>query len=95
MHRASSSAEFSAGNVATYELDAMGNPIVGTRRDFITGLSGAEGAFIDPVTGDFVFSTFGGGNEVLVVQEFAVPEPASMLILAPGAGLLARRRKQK
>jgi hypothetical protein len=53
--------EFSAGRVAAYTLDARGNPVVGSRTDFITGLSGAEGAAIDPVTGDFLFSTFGGG----------------------------------
>ena len=86
--------EFGAGQIATYELDAAGNPIVATRRDFMTGLSGAEGAFIDPVTGDFLFSTFGGGNQVVVVQGFAVPEPASMAILAAGVALLARRRRR-
>lgn len=28
---------------------------------------------IDPLTGDFLFSTFGGGNQVVVVQGFAIP----------------------
>ena len=56
---------------------------------FGTGTKHAERADLT------VLSTFGGGNEVVVVQGFAVPEPASMLILAAGAGLLARRRKQK
>jgi hypothetical protein len=66
--------EYSAGQVATYELDVQGDPVIATRRTFMTGLNGAEGAHIDPVTGDFLFSTFGGGNQVVVVQGFtAVP----------------------
>lgn len=67
--------EYSAGTVGVYELDANGNPLVNTRRDFLTGLGGAEGAAIDPFTGDFVFSTFGGGDQVVVVQGFIAPPP--------------------
>jgi hypothetical protein len=66
-------AEFSSGKVSVYELDANGDPLVGTRRDFITGLSGAEGAVIDPLTGDFLFSTFGGGSRIIRVQGFLPP----------------------
>jgi len=62
--------EYGAGKIATYEIDANGDPIVATRREFITGLIGAEGAAIDPGTGDFLFSTFGGSNRVLVVRGF-------------------------
>lgn len=67
--------EYSAGTVGAYTSDASGNPLVATRRDFLTGLSGAEGATIDPVTNDFLFSTFGGGSQVVVVQGFAAPPP--------------------
>ena len=67
--------EFSAGNVVVYDLDPLGDPVVSSRRVFMSGLSGAEGAFIDPVTGDFVFSTFGGGNRVVVVRGFSAPPP--------------------
>ena len=67
--------EYGAGKVATYEINASADPIIATRRDLITGLSGAEGAFIDPFTGDFLFSTFGGGNRVIVVRGFAPPPP--------------------
>jgi hypothetical protein len=72
-------AEYSAGNVAAYEVDGNGDPIVATRRAFIAGLSGADGAFIDPVTGDFLFSTFGGGDRVVVVRGFAraLPPPVA------------------
>lgn len=65
-------AEYGAGEVGAYELDDHGDPIPDTRRDFVLGLSGAEGAAIDPVTGDFIFSTFGGGNRVVVVRGFTI-----------------------
>jgi hypothetical protein len=91
--------EYSAGKVATYEVDANGDP-TGTRRDFITDLTGAEGAFIDPLTGDFLFSTFGGGDRIIVVQGFVppppVPLPPTMLLLGSGLlGLIGFGRKFK
>jgi hypothetical protein len=67
--------EYSAGQVAAYAVNANGDPIVSTRRTLITGLGGADGAFIDPVTGDFLFSTFGGGDRLVVVRGFATPPP--------------------
>jgi hypothetical protein len=66
-------AEYTSGKVGAYELDGDGNPIPGTKRDFITNLTSAEGAFIDPVTGDFLFSTFYAGSEVHVVRGFLPP----------------------
>jgi hypothetical protein len=66
-------AEYSAGAVGVYEIDGDGNPLVSTRRDFLTGLTGAEGSVIDPVTGDFLFSTFGGGNQIVRVTGFIQP----------------------
>ena len=66
--------EWSAGSVGAYEIDANGDPIASTRRDFLIGLTGAEGALIDPITGDFVFSTFGGGDRVVVVHGFTTPQ---------------------
>lgn len=95
--------EYSSGTIGAYTIDANGNPIVSSRRDFLTGLSGAEGAVIDPLTGDFLFSTFGGGNQVVVISGFvapptpgAVPEPASWAMMIGGFGLLgvAMRRRR-
>lgn len=67
--------EYSNGRVVSYEIDASGDPIVSTRRVFISGLSGAEGATLDPLTGQFIFSTFGGGNRVIVVRGFRTAPP--------------------
>lgn len=97
--------DYSAGRVSAYELDSNGDPLVATRRDFVTeltgGAEGAEGAAIDPLTGDFLFSTFGGGSQVAVVQGFRAPddpvnvsEPETLLLLSLGMlGLFLNRRK--
>lgn len=67
--------EWSAGNVVIYDSDANGDPVVDTRREFIIGLEGAEGAHIDPTGGDFLFSTFGGGDRLVVISGFVPTEP--------------------
>ena len=90
--------EYRLGRVSAYTLDGGGNPVVGSRADFITGLTGAEGAFIDPTTGDFLFSTFGGSNHVIAVRGFAaaVPEPGSLALLAIGlCGVIVAHRRRK
>ena len=84
---------YSAGSIVAYETDANGLPIPATARPFVTGLSGAEGATVDPVTGDFLFSTFGGGNQVVLVTGF-IPEPSTYAFLFGllCVGLLGARR---
>ena len=67
--------EYGVDEVAAYQVDANGDPVVATRRSIITGLDGAEGALLDPVTGDFLFSTFGGGSRVVAVRGFRAPPP--------------------
>jgi hypothetical protein len=56
----------------------------------VTGLVGAEGAWIDPLTGDFLFSTFGGSNRVIKVSGFELPtaiaenaQPIGVLPVSP------------
>jgi hypothetical protein len=63
--------EYTSNAIGAYELNRDGNPVVASRRTFLTGLDRAVGAAIDPVTGDFLFSTFGGGDRVVVVGGFA------------------------
>lgn len=67
-------AEWSAGNIAAYEADADGNPKVETRKLFIGGLEGAESAYVDPLSGDFLFATFAGDERLIAVRGFQ-PQP--------------------
>lgn len=70
--------QYSAARVAAFDLDPDGNPVAGSERIFVEGLPGAEGATLDPVTGDFLFSTFNSGNQVLVVRGFTLACPADV-----------------
>lgn len=69
--------DYGSGTISVYSADAKGDPIAGTARPFITGLSGALGAVIDPLTGDFIFSTFGGASSIVRVAGFAAPAKSS------------------
>ncbi|BAY21252.1 hypothetical protein NIES2100_10020 [Calothrix sp. NIES-2100] len=67
--------EQDADKVAIYSIDENGDPISTTRQDFLTGIDGPIGAAIDPLTGDFFFSTYSFGdfnphgfNQVVVVK---------------------------
>lgn len=61
------------GTVMVFEVGAEGLPDISTARQMVTGLTGAEGALIDPLTGDFLFSTFGGGNKIIRITGFEKP----------------------
>jgi hypothetical protein len=69
--------EWSDDKIAAYEVDGSGDPMLPTRRDFVTGLTGAEGAFLDPLSGDFLFSTFAfkAANRVIAIRGFKPPPP--------------------
>ena len=75
--------EYAADQIATYRVNDDGDPIVASRRTFLTGLDGAEGALLDPVTGDYLFSTFGAAGRVIVIRGFRPPPPE---LPAPVAG---------
>ncbi len=74
--------EYGNDVVSIYQFDASGNPNPASRTLFVNGLTGAEGAVIDPLTGDFLFSTFGATNHVIVVRGFAIPPTVT-----PGPGV--------
>ncbi len=88
--------EYRTGDIASYEIDANGDPILSSRKLFLSGLTGAEGAAIDPLTGDYLFSTFGGNNHVIAVNGFTtvVPEPSSLVLLALSLGAAAALRRK-
>ncbi|MCP3918960.1 MAG: hypothetical protein GY711_25730 [bacterium] len=67
--------EWFAESIGAYELDASGDAIPGTRRDFLTGASGytAAGSAIDPLTGDFLFSDLGSVDNILIAYSTAGP----------------------
>jgi hypothetical protein len=79
--------EYGLASISAYDVDANFDPIPSTRRVFATGIGGAEGAFVDPATGNFLFSTFGGGSRVLSIRGFAVQTPVCDGIDFNGDGL--------
>ena len=74
-------AEWVAGDpaldrVAVYDVDAQGDPVIATRREFMTRFPRPWGAYFEPVTGDYFFLSWGTGSDrVFVVQGFAPPPP--------------------
>jgi phage gp36-like protein len=79
-------AQYDLGKIMTAPLDENGDPILASQQNFIDQLSGAEGAFIDPITGDFLFSTYGSGNRIIRVAGFtslATPTPTPTPTVTP------------
>lgn len=66
-------ADFSSNTISAYDIDENADPIVDSRKIFATNVNGAEGAVIDPVTGDFLFSTFSGDNTLYKISGFTPP----------------------
>lgn len=64
---------YTSGKVVVFDVGNEGLPNANASREMIIGMTGAEGALIDPVTGDFLFSTFGGGNKIIRVSGFQIP----------------------
>lgn len=87
--------EYSSGRVTAYEIDGNGLPILASSRPMITGLLNAEGAAIDPLTGSYVFTTFGADDNFYVLDGgFVPPDQAGVLacrstLTATGSFVLA------
>jgi len=96
-------AEFRAGGLASYQLDADGLPILSTRKVFLTGLpsvanvsGGPEGLKIDPVTNDILMTLY-DGSEVFRFTAIPTPEPGtiSLMSLALVLGGIHRFRRKR
>jgi hypothetical protein len=62
--------------VVVYEVDGAGDPQLPTRREFFAKFPRPWGAYFEPVTGDYIFLTWGAGDDrVYIVQGF-VPPPS-------------------
>lgn len=62
--------------VAVYDADASGDPIVATRREFLSKFPRPWGAYFEPMTGDYLFLSWGTGTDhVFIVQGFVPPPP--------------------
>jgi hypothetical protein len=60
--------------VAVYEVDDAGDPKLATRREFFHRFPRPWGAYFEPVTGDYLFLSWGTGNDrVFIVQGFVPP----------------------
>jgi aspartate 1-decarboxylase len=71
-------ADYGEATVSAYEVDGQGNPIVSTRQLFMKNLVGANGAFIDPLTGDFLLATYRQTTSLKVVRGFAGSAPPEL-----------------
>ena len=61
--------------VAVYDADAQGDPIVATRREFMSRFPRPWGAYFEPVTGDYLFLSWGQGTDRVYIVEGFVPPP--------------------
>ncbi len=70
-------AEWDHDQVATYEVDEQGDPVVASRKEFFMKFPKPWGAYFEPLTGDYIFLTwrFSPPDLVFVVQGFTAPPP--------------------
>src|SRR5215470_2327715 len=61
------------GMLVTAPLDSNGDPIVANMQNVIAGMGPSEGGVIDPLTGDYLFSSGGVGGKIFRVSGFAAP----------------------
>ncbi|MBZ5713900.1 hypothetical protein [Nannocystis pusilla] len=68
--------EWSAGTVGVYQVDDQGDPLPASRKDFYLDFPSPWGAYFEPLTGDFMFLTWGAGQDrIYIVQGFEPPPP--------------------
>jgi hypothetical protein len=77
--------EWSTGEVAAYQCDAIGNPLPATRQVVVNALSAPGGGAVDPLTGDLVFSN-GNGSLVLIRATVQCGTWTQYGPASPGAG---------
>jgi hypothetical protein len=64
----------SQDRVAVYDADDQGDPIASTRREFFVRFPRPWGAYFEPVSGDYLFLSWGTGSDhVYAVEGFAPP----------------------
>jgi hypothetical protein len=78
--------EFNADRVMAFQLDGNGNPIPASAQTFAF-LDNADGAAVDPLTGDILISVFGSDGHIKLIE--ATPEPGTVILASIGlAGLV-------
>ncbi len=61
--------------VAVYEVDDQGDPMLATRREFFAKFPRPWGAYFEPVTGDYLFLSWGTGEDRVYAVRGFVPPP--------------------
>ena len=69
-----------------YQVDANGDPVPGTGRNFVSGLLAPEGIGRDPVTGDFIFTALEYPPGFYVLGDFTPAAPPTVTLIAPTNG---------
>ena len=74
---------YGLGKVVTAPLDANGDPILAKAQDVLEQLGHADGACIDPVTGDFLVGSFNAQGQLIRVSGFEAPTPTPTATVTP------------
>src|SRR5215470_2767767 len=74
---------YGLGKVITAPLDANGDPILANAQDVLQQLGHADGACIDPVTGDFLVGSFSAQGQLIRVSGFEAPTPTPTATVTP------------
>jgi Bacterial Ig domain len=76
--------------IEAYEVDANGDPIPATERLFLSDFGDPNGAIIDPLTGDFVFSSSNADKPRIIVVGAMSGGIPQIVITAPIDGTILR-----